>query len=363
MLVVIAIIGVLVALLLPALNMARELARGATCSSNLRQFGHGMMAYAETHQEQYCSGAFDWLKDGAVTESSWVGNLVKQGIPVGKMMCPSNVARGGDTLNDLLTANATGFGANPCVNMLGSQSAKAPDGTDIYNPCRWIADTKSGFAAGPSPARTAFVSTQVVQEFYNTNYTASWWLVRSDLRLNQYGNLRETISGCGKAVDSRNSTGGPLKQSRLDASSTPSSIVPILADGGASGLSLSDAVGDVPAGSMLVKAMTKGPVLIANCPNGQAFAAPTFAEPNAGNSVWWPVWTNQTMQDYRNFGVPHRGTCNVLYADGSIRTAPDPNKDDQLNNGFPADGGFSDNTVEWTKDDVFSRYTLEFKKL
>src|SRR5262245_17508621 len=90
MLTVIAIIGILVALLLPAINVAREMARQTACLSNLRQFGQGLQMNAEINREVYCSGAFDWLKDGAVTEMSWVGDLVKQGMPVGKMMCSSN---------------------------------------------------------------------------------------------------------------------------------------------------------------------------------------------------------------------------------------------------------------------------------
>ncbi|HZN34366.1 MAG TPA: DUF1559 domain-containing protein [Pirellulaceae bacterium] len=363
MLVVIAVIGILIALLLPALHLAREVARGMACSSNLRQFGVGFHTHAEQHRDAYCSGAFDWRKDGAITEFSWVADLVKQAQPVGKMLCSSNPARGADVLNELLSCNATGFASNSCVNMLGPPPSKAPDGSDVYNPCRWIADSKSGFAAGPSPARTAYVEEYVVQEFYNTNYTASWWLVRSEVRLNAYGNLRPAISGCGNAIDGRNVTAGPLHRTTMDISSTPSSNVPLLGDGGASGENLEYPLAGLSSGSPLVRSLTKGPVLIANCPNGQAFNPPAFAEPNAGKSVWWSVWTQQTLQDYRNFGVPHRGTCNVLFCDGSVRSVADPNKDDQLNNGFPAGGGFADNTVEWPKDEVFSRYALDYKKL
>ena len=41
-----------------------------------------------------------------------------------------------------------------------------------------------------------------------------------------------------------------------------------------------------------------------------------------------------TLQDYRAFSPVHKGTCNILYADGSVRTLDDLNEDGFLNNGF-----------------------------
>lgn len=54
LLVVIAIIAILAAILLPALNSARERGRAASCINNLKQFGTATMNYTNDNEDYFC---------------------------------------------------------------------------------------------------------------------------------------------------------------------------------------------------------------------------------------------------------------------------------------------------------------------
>ncbi|MEM9187045.1 MAG: prepilin-type N-terminal cleavage/methylation domain-containing protein, partial [Planctomycetota bacterium] len=80
LLVVISIIGILVAILLPAAGKAREAARRAECKNNMREFGTGFRIFQDRDpQSRLATGAHDFRRDGCVDTWGWVADLVSIG--------------------------------------------------------------------------------------------------------------------------------------------------------------------------------------------------------------------------------------------------------------------------------------------
>ncbi len=351
LLVVMVIISVLLAMLMPAVNSARESSRQTACQNNLRQFGVGFTAHI-ARRGTYCTGAFDWRRDGCVTEVGWVADLVQAGTLVGKMLCPSNLARVSLTYNDLLSMD---WNVDSCVaDRRGSPPQIRPDGSRSINPCRFLAegDPAGGVPPPTGEDRRAFVEQEIFNKHFNTNYTASWFLVRSGVLLDDSGNLQSRTPGCAPSLLARASTLGPLHAAMLDAGPTSASVVPILGCGAPAG-ALDAPLGEVQATWPAVLPFTRGPVQTDTLDPVPPFSAGT------PRSVWWPVW-NATLQDYRGFSPVHRHACNILFADGSVRAVADVNRDGQLNNGFPASSasGFADATVELPPQEATSRWSL-----
>jgi prepilin-type N-terminal cleavage/methylation domain-containing protein/prepilin-type processing-associated H-X9-DG protein len=350
LLVVIFIIGILAALLMPAVNSARESARRITCQSNLRQFGVAMLRFGDKHRDLYATGTFDWVNDGPVTEVGWVADAVNAGTPVGKMLCPTNPAQISTTYNDLLSVDTGTF--DTCIDRLGTPATTLPDGSQKVNPCRKIVE--GGLAPG-SQARIDVVEQEIHERHFNTNYAASWFLARTGAVLDSSGNLAASPAGCPATLKSRNATMGPLLRARADSSVIPTSMIPILGDGAVSGILL-HSIASVQQGTPTARAMTGGPV------RKTTMEAPSFANgtPYEGADGWWAVWTNDTLQDYRGFAPVHAGACNILFADGGVRSFQDTDKDGLLNNGFDpsSGGGFGTSTVELSDQDIHNGYSL-----
>lgn len=358
MLVVLFIVGILIALLMPALNAAREASRESQCANNLRQLGVGLQAHAQSHRS-LCSGATDWQRDGAPTEVGWVADLVHQGTPVGKMLCPSNPAQISEVYNDLLNLDTAAWsGEDPespstwvCgVNHKGRLPETRPDGTSNSDPCYTIIDD-------PLPvgeARDELVYQSIFQEHYNTNYTASWFLVRTGVRLGSDGNVLSAWGTCETTPMARASCVGPLEPAALSGRGVASTFVPLLACG-SRGAPLERAIGEHRIGDPTAASFTRGPVTDSNMQYPTIPAGTSYE----GANGWWAIW-NSTLQDYRAFAPVHRGKCNVLFADGSVRRVVDLNEDGLLNNGFTptADNGFRSAKIELPPSEFFSRWEL-----
>lgn len=368
LLVVISIISLLVAITLPAINIARESARSVQCSNNLRQFGVGLSVKATGPGGLFCSGNFDWQMDGAVDTVGWVADLVKSGYLPSTMRCPSNPAQLSVTFNQLLNEVSKD---ESCALKLGAPASTAPDGSTIRGGCREILEDA---IPASSEARSNIIYRRLFENGYGTNYAATWFLVRGDVVLDESGNPRLSKTSCSGDIRSRNVTRGPLTLKMIDSSQAPAGTVPLLCDSSAVG-SLEAAIGHFSetdpsqfetvfgAGEPVATAMVGRPV-IADPSGGTLFSVPSFSSGTSrdGANGWWATWHKKVRQDYRGMSLHHRGSGNVLMSDGAVHTFQDDNGDGFLNNGFPASvGGFADAKIEAGPLRLFSYFSLNSK--
>lgn len=403
LLVVISIIGILVALLVPAVLIARESARRAACQNNLRQIGIGLHTFADNNpQELFCTGASDWQRDGCMDTWGWVADLVNiNAAETNTLMCPTNPMRGNEKLNDLLAGtSATSGKDNPPVGRLASGVC----GTVGYKGVG-IGTAFAGTTAA-SADRASLVARAFVEAGYNTNYAAGWHLVRSGIKIANDSTASNTpIGGVGAGGTAANgseykgwgNTRGPLNRKVAETGKVNMANIGIMGDAGPGDIneavlsqdlaySQADVFGAagmpgnrqfMTGGQLLCEAFNDGPGAFNPTTNrivllkvGAALTPQVQLERQGGAvpAPTGPAGNNLYMQDTRDWFATHgagkKKVANILYMDGSVRQVTDQSGDGYLNPGFPVpntltqtqydDIGYRDSTVELGADQFFS---------
>jgi len=412
LLVVISIIGILVALLLPALSRARESARNTACKNNLAQIGKAVAIFADRDPSgRLCTGASDFRRDGCMDTWGWVADIknINAANP-GEMVCPSNPLRASEKVNDLVgqdtndgkeaaPAGRTSDGVCGAATYLGTAGGGS---TGIF-----------GNTDGLSEQRGNVVARAIMQQGYFTNYAAGWHFVRSAPKLGEFGSgagiampASLTIDdGMGGTTTKNTSlkgwegTLGGLTLRILEGAPVVTSNIALLGDGAPGDVSeavLSTTVaktsGDpwgvalqdpedvtyLEAGELLTEAFNDGPAYYDTSgkkvalQSGKAPADMTTqiqCEREGGcPAATGPAGSKTFLQDTRDWFAVHgggkNGTLNVLMADFSVKEFADTDGDSFLNPGFPVpdglteaeyDGiGYRSNAVELPPTEMFN---------
>jgi prepilin-type N-terminal cleavage/methylation domain-containing protein/prepilin-type processing-associated H-X9-DG protein len=344
LLVVITIIGLLVALLLPALSSARQSAIAAGANLNLNGFGRAFMLTADqdtAERGRLNSGAFDHHRDGDVRRTGWVADVIKLKVAnPAKALDPSNQSKLNEKLGDYT-------GATNATN------------TKNINPRVWNTKTSNvhfGQTDGPKDAVSwtpAQRRENLYDAGYNSNFATHWLFSRGDqLKVattsgSATGSLSTNVSTADPGKCPLDGD-GPLSEDKLMKCGVNRDVVPVMAnsrngDGADATITSTvasaintffgfDAAGETPIakeGEFMVESFTDGKgcttysagVATAYSVNAGGAASATTAHDFALHEMndFYPVVGARKNGDNMWAG----GACQVLFADGHVARIKD----------------------------------------
>lgn len=140
------VIAMIAALLLPAVQAAREATRPQQCKSNLKQIGLALNVHADKYSAgRFCTGAFELNRDNSPDRYGWVADIIllNAGLP-NDLRCPANELRGVEELNDFIGLSATsGTGKMPDERAGRVSAAGKKSG--------WVVNPDDGVSREPGP--------------------------------------------------------------------------------------------------------------------------------------------------------------------------------------------------------------------
>ncbi len=161
LLVVVAIIALLIAILLPSLSRARELAKRSVCSSNLRGIGQGCTIYANENKEWFPHHYFEPTLSGVSAKPqtsgmNWIGRMGST-----SSLQISKETRGQSGSDDGYSTNASHPSRSMFLLIIGGQqtagSFYCPSSPDSEDDMRNRgADSTTGNESAAQPGRNRF---------------------------------------------------------------------------------------------------------------------------------------------------------------------------------------------------------------